>query len=140
MRQTKTIYNPKFDFTYKLFTPGAKGRIQVHTRNELTEKQQLAEKKKFAKRYKVDLETVTIEPCDRPKILHAVEEPAVVEYYNSGQIMNEQWWHMGQRHREDGPATIRYNSDGSIKCKSYYLYGKIIPQQVWDGIKNASCS
>jgi len=32
----------------------------------------------------------------------------------------------GQVHREDGPAQIWYNEDGSIKFRSYYLYDKRI--------------
>jgi len=49
-----------------------------------------------------------------------------IEYYESEFIPLREWYFnsAGEMHREDGPAIIIYNEDGSIKGASYYLDGK----------------
>ena len=45
-------------------------------------------------------------------------------YYDNGNIMREQYYKEGKRHREDGPAYITYYGNGKINTKFYYLNGE----------------
>jgi antitoxin component YwqK of YwqJK toxin-antitoxin module len=38
--------------------------------------------------------------------IHRINGPAFIEYYENGNICNEEYFINGKRHREDGPANI----------------------------------
>ena len=50
--------------------------------------------------------------------------PAVIWYYNNGNIEEERWYQNGKLHRIDGPAFIWYHKDGHIFHKLWYLNDK----------------
>lgn len=60
---------------------------------------------------------------------HKENGPAVIKYYESGQKEYEAWYRNGEFHREDGPAYIVYDKDGRIKEKTYYLNGNEITEK-----------
>jgi hypothetical protein len=51
---------------------------------------------------------------------------AVFSYYGNGNKKYEEWYINYERHREDGPAKIWYNPDGSIKGRQWWREGKAI--------------
>jgi len=59
-----------------------------------------------------------------PFQFHRKDAPAVIEYYEDGQIAGEFWHINNRRHRADGPAAIYFNKDGSISYKEYWIDGK----------------
>ena len=56
-------------------------------------------------------------------LLHREDGPAVIVYYENGNIKSEEYYIDGERHREDGPTQISYYSDGLISEVSYFLNG-----------------
>ena len=56
--------------------------------------------------------------------LHREDGPASIEYRSEGSVLLE-YYYQGQWHREDGPARIRYRSDGRVLFESYYLRGQL---------------
>ena len=61
---------------------------------------------------------------------HREDAPAVIEYNDDGSISYEEWYLNGKKHREDAPAEIWYNDDGSVYRESWYLNGNEIPKEV----------
>jgi antitoxin component YwqK of YwqJK toxin-antitoxin module len=55
---------------------------------------------------------------------HRMDGPAYISYYNNGQIKYEEYSINNQRHRVDGPAYIGYFKDGSTDCEQYWINGK----------------
>ena len=60
---------------------------------------------------------------DGKAIRHREDGPALIVYYESGNINYEHYYINGQRHREDGPAVINYNEDGSVSSEYYSING-----------------
>jgi hypothetical protein len=58
------------------------------------------------------------------KKLHRKEGPALIKYYSDGSIQSESYYINGEYHRENKPAYIKYHYDGSLKYELYYLKGK----------------
>jgi hypothetical protein len=60
-----------------------------------------------------------------------------IEYYD-GSFQREWMDEKGEYHREDGPASICYRSDGSIFEEDFYLHGKYLGENkegfwaLWD--------
>lgn len=54
---------------------------------------------------------------------HRTDGPAIITYYESGQISHEYYYLNGQRHRIDGPAYIEYDESGKIKNERHYING-----------------
>lgn len=55
-----------------------------------------------------------------------LNKPSIIEYYDDGVIRKEEWRNEKNcYHRENGPAVICYNEDGSITAKVYYYDGRI---------------
>ena len=55
------------------------------------------------------------------------DEPAFVTYYESGQVMMQEWYKDGKYHREAGPAIIEYAQDGQVIAEKYFLEGEEVP-------------
>lgn len=55
------------------------------------------------------------------------DEPAFVTYYESGQVMMQEWYKDGKYHREAGPAIIEYAEDGQVIAEKYFLDGVEVP-------------
>ena len=53
------------------------------------------------------------------KLYEQAQPEKRVGYYTDGSIRYEEWSQNGERHREDGPAWIRYLPDGS-KYEGWY--------------------
>ena len=49
--------------------------------------------------------------------------PAIIRYNEDGSIKCESWYINGVKHREDGPAIISYKTDGSIRHEEWYWCG-----------------
>jgi antitoxin component YwqK of YwqJK toxin-antitoxin module len=58
-------------------------------------------------------------------VLHRVAAPARIQFKND-KITNEAYFKNGVRHREDGPAIIEYFEDGNIASCEYWLDGHLI--------------
>jgi len=56
-------------------------------------------------------------------VLHREDGPASIDYNEDGSIQYEGWYINGVKHREDGPAVIHYNDDGSIQYEGRYWCG-----------------
>lgn len=61
-------------------------------------------------------------------VYHRENGPAIVLHDMNGTIMRDEYFKYGKRHREDGPAIICYESESSqtIEYKTYYIDGKKI--------------
>lgn len=55
---------------------------------------------------------------------HRDNAPAHITYNQDGTIWKEEYWQDGEHHRIDDPAIIEYNSDGTIKRQEYWQGGK----------------
>ena len=57
---------------------------------------------------------------DKNKRIHTIK------YYDKEKTTKEyeRWTLNGENHREDGPACIGYNEDGSVWCEIYYINNK----------------
>lgn len=44
-------------------------------------------------------------------------------YYESKELFREEWWFKGRRHKDDGPAYIEYNKDGSVNWMYWCVNG-----------------
>lgn len=52
--------------------------------------------------------------------------PAIISYYNNGEIDYMDFYQHGMRHRdEDLPAFVIYNRDGSIAREAWWTHGKL---------------
>jgi len=56
-------------------------------------------------------------------VLHREDGPAIIRYNEDGSIYYEFWYINGVRHREDGPTYIGYRADGSIAYEEWYWCG-----------------
>lgn len=65
--------------------------------------------------------TVKREEWWEGSVLHRVDGPAFVRYYDDGWF--EVWYQHGQRHRDDGPAVTRFYEDGRVAREDWYLSG-----------------
>lgn len=54
---------------------------------------------------------------------HRLNKPAVLYYYDNGQLKFETYYEDGKCHRVNGPALIIYNKDGSVKSQNYFYHG-----------------
>jgi hypothetical protein len=52
---------------------------------------------------------------------HRESGPAVIYFYENGNIKYEGYYLNGKQHREDGPALIQYNHNRNIICEEYHL-------------------
>lgn len=68
-----------------------------------------------------DTGQISSESWRQDQLRHRIDGPAVIKYYRSGQIKSQSWWYHGQRHRDNGPATIAYLPDGNLQYKSYWV-------------------
>lgn len=58
--------------------------------------------------------------------IHRDNAPAIIKYDKKGHKIGYMWWNHGLRHREDGPAVMCYNEDGECIEKEYFWnYNKI---------------
>jgi antitoxin component YwqK of YwqJK toxin-antitoxin module len=57
--------------------------------------------------------------------LHREDGPAVLNWYENGNVMREHYCIEGKLHREDGPAQRYYYEDGSIKWEAWCVNGQI---------------
>jgi hypothetical protein len=56
-------------------------------------------------------------------VLHREDGPAHIQYNCDGSIKWEQFCVNGRIHRESGPADIFYYSDGSVRSEFFYIKG-----------------
>lgn len=52
---------------------------------------------------------------------HRKNKPAVIEYYEDGELMCEKWYKNGEYHREDGPADISYHKNGKVSSRRWCI-------------------
>lgn len=128
----RTIDDPDYEFAYEITSTETKNKWGFATKKKFTEKRMIKEKEKFAKKFKMDLNLVHIEQVKRKQIFHAEDKPSIVLFYENGQIKEEKWYRLGERHRLDGAAVIEYNQDGSIKCKLYYIENECLSEKEWN--------
>ena len=57
---------------------------------------------------------------------HRIDGPAITMKYSTGEKFLESWYENDFLHRENGPAFIIWNEDGSIKKQQWYNKGKRI--------------
>jgi antitoxin component YwqK of YwqJK toxin-antitoxin module len=55
---------------------------------------------------------------------HRLNGPAHIRYYSNGKIKEETYYKNGEKHRKNGPAHIVYNHCGKIVQEAYYVNGK----------------
>lgn len=55
---------------------------------------------------------------------HNIDAPAIITYYESGNLKREEYYRNGLRHNASAPAVVEYNEDGSVIIQYYYLHGK----------------
>ena len=55
--------------------------------------------------------------------LHKEDGPAKIRYYTDGNKESEQWYKNGLYHREDGPSYRRWDVDGSIISEAWEIDG-----------------
>lgn len=58
----------------------------------------------------------------------------VIRYYKDGNKQLEQYYVFEELHREDGPAEIFYNNDGTIKYEKYFISDNEIDLSKYDNI------
>jgi len=61
--------------------------------------------------------------------LHREDGPAIIAYNKDGSINYEYYLINHKQHREDGPSYIGYTYDGSIYYEEHFLYGKYITKE-----------
>jgi hypothetical protein len=65
-------------------------------------------------------------------LIHRKAGPAMVEYYENGNISTEIYYYNERIHRIDGPAWVSYNKEGGIYYKYFFFHGVIKPAYVED--------
>ena len=53
------------------------------------------------------------------------------DFYDSGELMWEEWKLNGERHNEEGPAFIGYRRDGSVWWETWWLDGVKYSEEEW---------
>jgi|15BtaG_2_1085339.scaffolds.fasta_scaffold28176_1 hypothetical protein len=56
-------------------------------------------------------------------VLHREDEPAYMSFNRDGSKYYEEYYKNGSAHREDGPACIMYHEDGTIQELLYAIQG-----------------
>jgi len=73
---------------------------------------------------------------DQGQIHRENDLPAVIWYYNNGNIEEECWHQNGEIHRIGGSAVICYHEDGSINLEEWYLNGEpFYEEEYWNKLK-----
>lgn len=54
-------------------------------------------------------------------IYHNTNGPAIILYYENGNIGREAWCQNGKYHRHDGPAIIFYDINGTIQKEEWWI-------------------
>ena len=62
--------------------------------------------------------------------LHREDGPATIRYNQDGNIKYEAYWQNGLCHRDGAPAEISYNPDGTTRHQEYWQGGKLQPRPV----------
>ena len=52
---------------------------------------------------------------------HREDGPAFIRYYANGSVEEKAWYLDDTLHREDGPAWIEYREDGSVEWEGWWL-------------------
>lgn len=120
----KTIADPEYQFRYETASTQSKSSSVISTKTAFNSSQLLNERKRHARKNKVDLKTVIIQQIEPARVLHSIGSPALVQYHDNGRVSKEQWWLNGKRHRDDGAAETWYDEKGNVTLKLYYLNGK----------------
>jgi len=63
---------------------------------------------------------------------HRENGPAMIWYYENGNIEIEEYYINDEYHREDGPAYIRYYKNGNISNERYCINDKYLTKQEFD--------
>jgi antitoxin component YwqK of YwqJK toxin-antitoxin module len=61
---------------------------------------------------------------DKDGKLNREDGPALIYYYNNGNVLSERYYSNGKLDRENGPAYTAYNENGNIDLEYYYLNEK----------------
>lgn len=78
-------------------------------------------------------------PMDHP---HNLNGPAVIEYYDNGDLWAEWYYVEGFLHKENGPAVITYSEQKEIIESVYFLNGQEIninSQEEFENYKKHLC-
>ena len=58
-------------------------------------------------------------------LYHNPDGPAIITFYQDGQLRLEAYYNYGKEHNTQGPATLEYYEDGQLYSKMYYINGMI---------------
>ena len=70
--------------------------------------------------------------------MKTVKGEYIVNYYDNGNIRNEQYRLNGKLHRENGIAYKSYYESGNIWRKEYFLNGKYLTKEEFDNRNNCN--
>lgn len=63
---------------------------------------------------------------DKNKKLHSFDRPAIMSYYENGDLKYEKYFFHGKQHRDNNlPGFIEYDKNGNIITLEYYKYGDL---------------
>ena len=82
-----------------------------------------AEKMRLEKDYIMHLEDYGIEWWTVDEVRHRTNDPAYIEYYETGTTSYQSWVIRGNYHKTDGPARIGYDIDGNVQFQEWWVYG-----------------
>lgn len=74
----------------------------------------------------------------RDNCKHREDGPAVIRWSRTGRLLVESYYQKNQLHRLDGPAVVEYTSQGSSCLTDYYVKGKHIHYDMVSGACDAS--
>lgn len=70
-------------------------------------------------------------PSDKyPFTTHRIGLPAIIRYTANKEILTEEFWVMGKKHRLDGPAVIHYSENGIQK--EYWLNNRMLSLEEYE--------
>ncbi len=64
--------------------------------------------------------------------LHRTDGPAVVCYYENGQVQRESYYLDDKLHRTDGPSDVWYFKNGQVSSEHYHFNGQKLSKSDWE--------
>ena len=68
---------------------------------------------------------------------HCDDGPALICYYDTGDLKLKKWYVNGVSHCDYGPAEIAYRIDGSVMYEEYFLHGQIVEKEEFIAYRRA---
>lgn len=63
---------------------------------------------------------------------HRDDGPASIWYYKNGTVQHETYMFRGKKHRDNGPAIILYNNKSEPVAWEFYKDGTVLPKDAFD--------